>query len=145
MSAQGLMLRGRVAAEAIMKDVVIVSRPGAAVTDPDTGEVTASLTLVYSGPCKVQRTVAQSSNPTAGGHSFTVQSARLDLPVSVTGVRVGDLAVASFLDTATYPDGSFPGEDVYPAAVHEVTFRVVELFEKSYATAQRLRVEQVTD
>jgi polyisoprenoid-binding protein YceI len=113
------------------------------VTDPETGEVTNSLTDVYAGPCKVQQTIAQSSNPVAGEHRFTVQSARLDIPVSVVGVRVGDVAVASFLDTATYPDGTFPSDSLYPAAVREATFRVVELFEKSYATAQRLRVEQV--
>ncbi len=144
MSAQGLTLRGRKMAESIYKDTCTINRPGAAVTDPDTGEVTAPLVLVYAGPCKVQQTIAQSSNPTAGGHSFTVQSARLDVPTWVTGVQVGDLAVASFLDTATYPDGTFPGDDVYPGAVRELTFRVVELFEKSYATAQRLRVERMT-
>lgn len=134
----------RAQAESLMKDTVVVSHPGAPVTDPVTGDVTVPLTDVYVGRCKVQQTVAQSSTPTAGGHVFTVQSARLDIPVGVTGVDVGDVAVASFLDTATYPDGSFPGPNVYPAAVREVTFRVVELFEKSYATAQRLRVEQVT-
>ena len=144
MSAQAAVLEGRRHAESLMKDSVLIRRPGVAVTNPDTGDVAASLTFVYEGPCKVQQTIAQSSSPTAGGHQFTVQSARLDLPVSVNGIKVGDVAVASFLDTATYPDGSFPGDDVYPGGVRELTFRVVELFEKSYATAQRLRVEQVT-
>jgi hypothetical protein len=142
--AQAAVERGRVQAEALMKDSVVVSRPGAPVTDPDTGVVTVPLVDVYAGPCKVQQTISQSSNPTAGGHAFTVQSARLDVPVWVTGVAIGDIAVASFLDTATYPGGSFPGEDVYPAEVRELTFRVIELFEKSYATSQRLRVERVT-
>ena len=144
MSADAAVREGRRHAESLMKDVVVISRPGVPVTDPDTGEVTTSLTDVYAGPCKVQQTISQSGNPEAGEHRFTVQQARLDIPVAVVGVRVGDVAVASFLDTATYPDGSFPGDSVYPAAVREVTFRVVELFEKSYATAQRLRVEQVT-
>jgi len=143
-AAQALTRAGRRAAESLMKDVVVISRPGVPVTDPDSGEVTTSLTDVYAGPCKVQQTISQSANPEAGNHQFTVQSARLDIPVSVVGIKVGDVAVASFLDTATYPDGSFPGDGVYPAAVREATFRVVELFEKSYATAQRLRVEQVT-
>ena len=142
--AQAAVERGRRHAESLMKDVVVISRPGAPITDPDTGEVSTSLTDVYAGPCKFQQTIAQSSNPEAGEHRFTVQSARLDIPVSVVGVRVGDVAVASFLDTATYPDGTFPSDSLYPAAVREATFRVVELFEKSYATAQRLRVEQVT-
>lgn len=122
----------------------MISRPGAPVTDNDTGNVTVPSIDVYAGPCKVQQTISQSANPTAGGHKFTVQSARLDIPVSVTGVQVGDIATASFLDTATYPDGSFPSDTLYPAAIREVSFRVIELFEKSYATAQRLRVEQIT-
>lgn len=143
MIADAAIAEGRRVAEALMKDVVVISRPGEPVTDPDTGVVSTSLVDVYSGRCKVQQTIAQSSSPNAGGHQFTVQSARLDIPVAVAGVQVGDVAVASFLDTATYPDGSFPGDSVYPAAVREMTFRVVELFEKSYATAQRLRVEQV--
>jgi len=143
MSADSVVAAGRVAAEALMKDFVVVRRQSGVFTDPDSGDVTPAYVDVYSGICKVQQTIAQSSSPTAGGHQFTVQSARLDIPTWVTGLAVGDVAVASFLDTATYPDGSFPGDDVYPAAVREMTFRVVELFEKSYATAQRLRVEQV--
>lgn len=145
MSADAAVREGRRHAESLMKDQVVISRPGAPVTDDETGVVSTPLVDVYAGPCKVQQNISQSANPEAGGHQFTVQSARLDIPVSVVGVRVGDVAVASFLDTATYPDGTFPSDALYPAAVREATFRVIELFEKSYATAQRLRVEQVTN
>ena len=62
MSADAAVREGRRHAEALMKDVVVISRPGAPVTGPDTGEVTNSLTDVYAGPCKVQQTIAQSSN-----------------------------------------------------------------------------------
>ena len=144
MSADAAVREGRRAAEALMRDEVVIYRPGSPVTDPDTGNVTTPLVEVYAGPCKVQQTISQSANPNAGGHVFTVQQARLDIPVSVTGVAVGDVAVASFADLATFPDGSFPGDSEFPGAVRTMTFRVVELFDKSYATAQRLRVEQVT-
>lgn len=129
MSAQGLTLRGRAAAESLMVDACTVHRPGAPVTDAD-GNVTASLTLVYTGMCKVQQTIAQSSNPTAGGHSFTVQDSRVDLPVTAGPLLVSDVVTL----TASVLDPQLVGRK----------FRVVELFHKTYATAQRIRVEEVT-
>jgi hypothetical protein len=128
-SAVGAALRGRQAAEALMVDACTVTRPGEPVTDPETGNVTPGSTFVYSGPCKVQQTISQASNPTAGGHSFTVQDSRVDFPVSAGPLEVSDTVTitASALD---------------PQLVGRV-FRVAELFHKSYATAQRTRVEEV--
>jgi hypothetical protein len=130
MSAADAVLRGREAAEALMFDACTAHRPGAVVTDPDTGVVAPSLTLIYAGKCKVQQTIAQSSNPAAGGHSFTVQTTRWDTPVSAGPFDVNDVVTmtASVLD---------------PQMVGSV-YRVVELFHKSGATAQRVRVEEVT-
>ena len=48
-------------AESLMLDTCTVHRPGEPVTDSD-GNVTPSLTLLYTGPCKIQQTLAQSSN-----------------------------------------------------------------------------------
>lgn len=129
MGAVDATLRGREAAEALMVDACDVMRPGEPVTDPETGEVTPSSTFVYSGPCKVQQTISQASNPTAGSHQFTVLDSRVDFPVSAGPLRVDDVVTmtASVLD---------------PQLVGSV-FRVVELFHKSMATAQRTRVEQV--
>lgn len=129
MSAESLTLRGRLAAESLMLDACTVHRPGAPVMNPDTGAVTASLTLVYTGKCKVQRTVSQASNPTAGGHSFTVQDSRVDFPVSAGPFAVSDVVTV----TASTLDPQLVGR----------VFRVVELFHKSYATAQRTRVSEV--
>ena len=117
-------------ADSTMLDTCTVHRPGAPVTDPDTGAVTPSLTLIYTGKCKVQQTIAQSSNPTAGGHSFTVQSTRWDTPVSAGPFAVNDVV--------TMTSG-----ELDPQLIGRV-FRVVELFHKSMATAQRTRVEEVT-
>ena len=119
-----------------MLDACTVHRPGAPVTDPETGAVTPSLTLIYGpespeeGKCKIQQTVAQSANPTAGGHSFTVQDSRVDFPVSAGPFAVDDVVTM----TASVLDPQLVGR----------AFRVVELFHKSYATAQRTRVEEVT-
>lgn len=117
-------------AESLMLETCTVQRPGAPVTDPNTGSVTPSLTLIYAGKCKVQQSMAQSSNPTAGSHSFTVQSTRWDTPVSAGPFLVDDVV--------TMTSGTLD-----PQLIGRV-YRVVELFHKSGATAQRVRVEEVT-
>lgn len=129
MSAVDAVLRGRVAAEAQMRDSCAVHRPGQPVTDPVTGKVTAPLAPIYSGRCKVQQTISQASNPAAGGHSFTVQGSRVDFPVSVGPLQVSDVVTM----TASVLDPQLVGRK----------FRVVETFHKSGATAQRTRVEEV--
>ena len=129
MSAVDAVLAGRREAEALMLDSCDVMRPGEPVTDPETGNVTPGETFVYSGPCKVQQTISQASNPSAGGHQFTVQDVRWDTPVSAGPFLVGDVVtmVASVLD---------------PQLAGRV-FRVIETFHKSGATAQRTRVSEV--
>ena len=132
------LVAGRVAAEALMVDACVVDRPGPSVMDPLTGKVKPSYTLVYPHPdheapldgrCKVQQTLAQSSSPEAGGAVFTVQNARLDLPVGAGPVAVGDRV--RLVSAASNPD-----------LVGNV-YRVKELFEKSWQTAQRVRVEEL--
>ena len=131
MSAEAAVLAGRREAEALMVDACDVMRPGEPVTDPETGDVTPSSTFVYSGPCKVQQTISQASNPSAGSHAFTVQDSRVDFPVSAGPLMVDDVVTL----TSSVLDPQLVGS----------TFRVVELFHKSMATAQRTRVEQVTE
>jgi hypothetical protein len=128
-SAEAAVLAGRREAEALMVDACDVMRPGDPITDPETGNVTPGSTFVYSGKCKVQQTISQASNPTAGEHSFTVQDSRVDFPVSAGPLQVSDTVTV----TASVLDPQLVGRE----------FRVAELFHKSYATAQRTRVEEV--
>lgn len=117
-------------AESQMVDTCIIDRPGEPVTDPDSGAVTPSHTLVYEGKCKVQQTLAQSSSKEAGGAVFNVQTSRLDLPIGVGPIQAGDrvrMTAARF----------------NPALVGNL-YRVKELFEKSWPTAQRIPVEELT-
>lgn len=130
MSAADAVAEGRTQAELLMFDACIVDRPGPVVTDPDSGVAAPSLSRIYEGKCKVQQTIAQSSNPTAGGHSFTVQSTRWDTPVSAGPFAVNDVVTMT-------------GAVLDPQLVGRV-YRVVELFHKSGATAQRVRVEEVS-
>lgn len=129
MSFADLVYQGRTAAESLMLDTCTVHRPGAPSTDAD-GNVTPSLTLLYTGPCKIQQTLAQSSNPVAGGHAFTVQDTRWDTPVGEGPFEVNDVVtiVEAVLD---------------PQLTGRV-YRVTDPFHKSGATAQRTRVEELT-
>ena len=123
------VLAGRAQAESLMVDTCTVGRPGAPVTDPVTGVVTVPLTTVYSGKCKFQQTLAQSSNPVAGEHVFTVQDVRWDTPVGSGPFLVDDVVTA----TAVALDPGLAG----------AVFRVTDPFHKTAATAQRTRVERV--
>ena len=112
-----------------MLESCTVERSSGAVTNPDTGKVYPALSTVYTGPCKIQQTLAQSSNPVAGEHRFTVQDTRWDTPVSAGPFMVGDVVTV----TGAVLDAQLVGR----------VFRVVETFHKSGATAQRTRVEEV--
>lgn len=130
MRSELILKRARRDAEALMVDSCIIERPGESVTDPATGVVTPSYTPVYDGKCKVQQTLAQSSSSEAGGAVYTRQGARLDIPVGAGLVATGDRV--RILSAASNPD-----------LVGNV-YQLVELFEKSWQTAQRLRVEELT-
>lgn len=129
MSFVGIVQQGRIAAESLMLDTCTVHRPGDPITDAD-GNVTPSLTLLYTGPCKIQQTLAQSSNPEAGGHQYTVQDTRWDTPVAAGVFQVND--VVTIVDAVLDPQ--LTGR----------VYRVTEPFHKSGATAQRTRVSEVT-
>lgn len=122
-----------------MVDTCTAHRPGDPVTDPVTGVVTTPLTLIYptpeqvsagnNGKCKFQQTLAQSSNPVAGEHQFTVQDVRWDTPVGAGPFLVDDVVTV----TAAALDPDLVGR----------VFRVTDPFHKTGATAQRTRVERV--
>lgn len=112
-----------------MLDSCTVTRQTGVYTDPGTGNVTPTYVQVYSGPCKIQQTIAQSSSPEAGGHKFTVLGMRLDLPVAVGPVAIDDVVTL----TASVLDSQLVGR----------VYRVTEIFHKSMATAQRTRIEEV--
>lgn len=119
-----------------MRDEVEIIRPasGGSVFDPTTGEYTEPADAdVYSGKCRVQigdGLTAQDAE--AGGQVLTVQRLMLQIPVSVVGVHIGDVATI----TAVHPDGD-------PDLVGRV-FRIDSTFAKSQATARRLQVSEVS-
>jgi hypothetical protein len=126
------LLRGRAAAERLMVDACTVERAGSPTVDPSTGVVTPAYTASYSGKCKVQAAAGVSSvgNPDAGERQWSVQQLQVHLPVSAPAASVGDRITVT-------------GSRFDPAIVGRV-FTVTRLLHKSFATAQRLGVDEVT-
>lgn len=130
MSAQTITVAGQRAAERLMIDSCTISAHGAVVTDPGTGVVTQSETVMYSGKCKVQSvsTVIQEA-AVAGEHKFSTQNSVLHLPV-----------------TASYPPldatVTITASTLSPSLVGR-KYRVVGSQPKTFETAQRVQIEEV--
>lgn len=122
------MFEGRADAESLMLDDCTITRVDATApfTTDANGVDHPTLVTVYSGKCKVQTLQAQETTPEVGGRLFTVQRARLDVPVGGYAPQVGDVA--------TLTSGTF---DEY---LFNRKLRVVALLHKSMATAYRLGV-----
>ncbi len=112
-----------------MVDTCRIERPGEVVTDPETGAVSRPHERVYEGKCKIQQTMAQSRSAEAGGAVFTVLDTRLDIPIGA-----GPIAPNDRVEMLT---------GVYNPALIGNVYRITEPFEKSFPTAQRLRVEEL--
>jgi hypothetical protein len=128
----------RLQAESLMLDDCHITRPsGTTSIDPDTGlPVADPPTTIYGGTgvhdsdkCKIQSDSVQAVNPTSGDHSYTVDRLAVHVPVAAAGIQVGDLIEI----TASALDSGNVGRK----------FRVASTFRKTFATAQRLPVEEV--
>jgi hypothetical protein len=114
-----------------MVDACTIARAGREpVTDPDTGVVTYPTgPAFYTGPCLVQLPDVQESDVQAGEREWTQQRARIDVPMSVTGVRVDDVVTV----TRSELDPDLVGR----------RYVVAGLMHKTFATARRLRCTEV--
>ena len=120
-------------AESMMLDACTVTRGGGEPTWNDgTGTWDApAASTVYEGKCRVQVPNVAENEADAGERAWTVQSALVNLPVTGSeGVEVGDTVT---ITAATF-DGSLVGRRYTVTADHS----------KTYATARRLRCEEVT-
>lgn len=131
MSAQTALARGRVAAESLMVDACAVTRAGSSTTDDLTGAVTSTPATQYSGKCKVQQSQALGQRVDAGEASTVLLRLEVHLPVTGSqAVRRGDLVTV----TSSVNDPDLVGK----------VFRIHDDHHKSFATARRLGVEEVT-
>lgn len=131
MSAASLIARGQAAAEALMVDACTITRAGTVSTDPDTGVQTTTSTTIYSGKCKVAQRNLEGRDALIGEAADVLLRIEVHVPVTgTTGLAVGDLVT---ITTATL-DADLSGK----------TFRVHDLVHKTFLTARRLGVVEVT-
>jgi len=124
---------GRIAAEMRMLDACTITRSGGADTfNPTTGVYTTPAgSAVYTGKCEVQVSDGLNARDTeVGGQEITLTRLTVKVPMSVEDVQVDDVVTI----TASLLDPDLVGQ----------TFRVIEGFAKSFATARRLQVERTT-
>jgi hypothetical protein len=131
MSAINIAKRGRRAAERLMVDACTITRvtgqPGE--LDPDTGiRDPAPTATVYAGKCRVQTYEAHESTPDSAEHVYTVQRYAIHLPVAAD-VQVDDQITV----TASMLDAGLAGR----------SYRVVGLLHKTFATANRVAVDEI--
>ena len=130
MSAVDALLRGRVAAEALMVDACTIQRPGTPVTDPNTGVVTSVLYPIYTGKCKVQSKDSAMSSPEAGGHVFVVVSRQVHIPAGAADVRNDDVVTVTASVLNPFGIGR--------------KYRVEGFTPDSFDTAARIPVKEIT-
>jgi len=82
MSRQTILAHGRVAASTGFVDTCTIQRAGVPFTDPLTGIVTPSLSLIYSGVCRFQQAAAPWAGPaTVGQAGVGLSAVEVQLPV----------------------------------------------------------------
>lgn len=131
MSRTVALSRGRAAAEAGMTDTCSIVRNVGETTDPFSGEVTTDWDTIYSGKCRLQQANAARADQRDVGEAYVLlQQLEVQLPISVTGIQVGDQITV----TASVND---------PDNVGRVLL-VRDLMLKTDATARRLQVTEET-
>ena len=129
MSRAIALARARTAAALGMTDTCTIRRRDAEAVDDNTGVVTPTWLEVYAGQCRVQQRNPIAQQQTPGPDFQLLVQLELQLPVTVTGVLVGDeVTVTASTD---------------PELVGTVLI-VRDLGVKSQASARRLGVNRRT-
>ena len=138
MGAVQLTKRGRAAAERLMVASCEIRKPSTfGELAPDTGlRPETPGALVYGpgvaphfGRCKVQTYEAHESTPDSGGHQYSVQRYSVHIPAAAE-VDVDDMVTI----TAAALDPNLVGR----------RYRIAGYLHKTFATANRLQVDEVT-
>lgn len=114
-----------------MVDSCRVTRKGDAVTDSTTGVVAVPEMTVYEGKAKRQTYEGYEAERDVAGHSATIQRYAAHFPIGSFVPAVGD--VIEWLTSQNEPDMAGTKD------------RVAGLFNKSFATAQRVFVDELVD
>ena len=131
MSRESVLARGRAAALIGMRDACTITRTGAPVTDPDSGDVTRPTTTLYTGQCRVKQQTAQAQREDVGEDRLLLLHLEVQLPVDGTeGLEVGDaITITAAVNDADLVGREFLIHDL--AHMSEATARRVQCLEKT--------------
>lgn len=130
MSRASALVRAQAAALAGMADACTIRRVTGKTTDPNSAQVTPTYATLYTGQCRVQQSIAQAAQHDAGEDYTLLVRFELQLPVSVTGLRVSDEVTI----TASR-DADLVGR----------VFLIRDLFHKTDESSRRVGVTERTD
>lgn len=126
-----LLARGRVFAEEGMEDACTIRRrAGAPTVDDNTGDDSSTWSDLYAGKCRIQQRTGQAQEQTPGEDYQLLLRLEVQLPLSVTGLAVGD----EITITAAAYDPDLVGE----------VFLVRDLFAKTHPTSRRVGASRRT-
>lgn len=129
MSRTALVARAQAAAEAGMADTCTIRRVTGTSTSTASGVITPTYATLYTGKCRLQQSIAQARQHDVGEDYTLLVRFELQLPMSVTGLRVSDeVAVSASQD---------------PDLVGRM-FLVRDLFHKTDASSRRVGVTERT-
>jgi hypothetical protein len=129
MSAEAALERGRAAALLLMVDTCTVTRVTGRTTNTTTGAVTDVVSNLYSGACRFQQARGAERREDAGQDRVSLIDIDVQLPMSVTGLKVGDVVTA----VTSAHDADLPGR----------VFRIQVLAHKTHATSRRVQCVEV--
>jgi hypothetical protein len=90
MSRETVLARGQGKAVASMVDTCTIRRKTGSVTNQDTGAPTPTWANLYAGACRVQQGIAQADQRDVGEDYQLMLRLVVQLPVTVTGLKVLD-------------------------------------------------------
>jgi hypothetical protein len=126
MDRAALLARGRAFAEEGMVDTCTIRRGNGTTLDDFSGTTVPAWTALYTGKCRVQQGIAQADEQDVGEDYQLRLRLVVQLPVSVTGLKVED----EITITAAAHDPDLVGR----------VFRIRDLMHKTHPTARRVGV-----
>lgn len=125
------LIRGRALAESLMVDTCTIAHTTGETTNDDTGVVTPTTAVFYTGACRIQQSqLGADSTPDAPADAAVrLVAFELQVPMSVVGIRIHDVATI----TASSLDPDLVGRK----------FVVLGLAHKTHMTARRMQVQEV--
>jgi hypothetical protein len=129
MSRASVLARAQAAATAGMADACTIRRKSTGTTDPDTGFPTQPYSTLYAGACRVQQHQATADQQDIGEDHLLLLRLEVQLPMTVTGLKVGDE-----ITVTASRDADLVGR----------VFRIHDLAHKTEASARRVQCVERT-